>query len=118
MGWGPWAVESRETGEYFGEVGFFELERDLHPGFGGLPEMAWVLAPAAHGKGIATEAAREALRRSDGFFEPHGTACMIRPGNTAAIGAARKLGFREIRTGTYRDAPSLSMNVPAAARSR
>jgi RimJ/RimL family protein N-acetyltransferase len=112
LGWGPWAVENRLTGDYYGEVGFFEFERDLRPGFGGLPEMGWVLAQAAHGKGFATEAALAALRWADGYFEHRGVACMINPTNGASIGVARKLGFREVRTATYRDGPILIFERP------
>jgi RimJ/RimL family protein N-acetyltransferase len=42
IGYGPWAVERRDTGAYIGEVGLFNLERDLEPGFDGT---ACIIAP-------------------------------------------------------------------------
>jgi RimJ/RimL family protein N-acetyltransferase len=107
MGFGPWAVERRDTGEYIGEVGFFNLERDLEPGFDGLPEMGWVLSPGAHGHGFATEAVRAALAWADANFDQPGTACIIAPQNAASIRVAQKGGFRQKATGTYREAPTL-----------
>jgi RimJ/RimL family protein N-acetyltransferase len=107
MGYGPWAVEKRDSGEYIGEVGFFDLKRELEPGFNGLPEMGWVLIPAAHGQGFATEAVRAALAWADSSFDHPGTACIIAPDNVASIRVARKGGFREKTTGTYRDSITL-----------
>lgn len=112
MGYGPWAVERRDTGEYVGEVGFFNLERDLEPGFDGLPEMGWVLCPAVHGQGFGTEAVRAALAWADAHLDARGTACIIAPANEASIRLARKNGFRETRTTTYRDSPTLMFERP------
>ena len=57
LGFGYWAVEDRETGAYLGDVGFADFHRALDPAPPALPEIGWVLAPAAHGRGLATEAA-------------------------------------------------------------
>lgn len=59
-GWGTWALESRASGEFAGLVGL----ADIPPGFAFGPgvEIRWRLAPAFWGAGLATEAAREALR--------------------------------------------------------
>ncbi|HSJ01431.1 MAG: GNAT family N-acetyltransferase [Verrucomicrobium sp.] len=59
-GWGLWAVELRESGQFIGHVG-------LHVPFWPLPfspcvEIGWRLAFSAWGRGLATEAARAALR--------------------------------------------------------
>lgn len=112
MGYGPWAVEKRDGGEYIGEVGFFNLERDLEPGFEGVPEMGWVLAPAAHRQGFATEAVRAALAWADANFDQRGTACIIAPENTASIRVAQKNGFRQKTTGVYRESPTLIFERP------
>jgi RimJ/RimL family protein N-acetyltransferase len=117
MGYGPWAVERLDTGEYIGEVGFFNLERDLEPGFDGLPEMGWVLCPAAHGQGFATEAVLAALAWADANFDQRGTACIISPENTASIRVAKKGGFREKTTGLYRDSPALLFERPRGGSS-
>lgn len=60
QGWGPWAVEIRETGEFIGFVGLKEPSPPLS--FSPCVEVAWRLAHAYWGKGYATEAANAALR--------------------------------------------------------
>jgi RimJ/RimL family protein N-acetyltransferase len=112
IGYGPWAVERRDTGAYIGEVGLFNLERDLEPGFDGLPEIGWVLCPAAHGQGFATEAVRAALAWADAHLDHPGTACIIAPDNAASIRVALKNGFREKLTTTYRDSLTLMFERP------
>ena len=59
-GWGFWAVESKESGEFIGFTG-------LHIPAAALPfspcvEIGWRLAFRYWGKGLASEAARDALR--------------------------------------------------------
>src|SRR5688500_3429452 len=51
MGYGYWAVEEKATGRFIGEVGFADFKRGLDPSIEGVPELGWVLAPHAHGKG-------------------------------------------------------------------
>ena len=58
MGFGFWALEEKSTGAFAGELGFAEFKRELEPSIQGIPEIGWVLAPHAHGKGYATEAVR------------------------------------------------------------
>ncbi len=65
MGFGFWVAEEKATGRFVGEIGFVDYKRDLRPSLKGVPEIGWVLASHAHGKGFATEAvrARALLRR-------------------------------------------------------
>ena len=112
MAYGPWAVERRDTGRYIGEVGFFNLERDLQPGFNGVPEIGWVLSPSAHGQGFATEAVYAALAWADANLDQRGTGCIIAPDNAASIRVARKNGFREKLPTTYRDSLTLMFERP------
>jgi RimJ/RimL family protein N-acetyltransferase len=58
-GFGLWAVEVRETGEFIGFTGLDvpEFEADFMPAV----EVGWRLARSAWGNGYATEAARRAL---------------------------------------------------------
>jgi RimJ/RimL family protein N-acetyltransferase len=58
-GWGIWAVELRETGEFIGFVGLHTPGYDLP--FVPCVEIAWRLKVDAWGKGYCTEAARAAL---------------------------------------------------------
>lgn len=59
-GFGLWAVEVRETGQFIGFTGLNEVAFTAH--FTPAVEVGWRLARAAWGHGYATEAARAALR--------------------------------------------------------
>ena len=59
-GWGFWAVESRNTGEFIGFVGLHTPAYELP--FSPCVEVGWRLDSKCWGKGYATEAARVALR--------------------------------------------------------
>ncbi len=62
LGFGYWVLEDRKTGTFLGEIGFANHRRDIKPSLGDNPEIGWVLATPAHGKGLATEAVQAALR--------------------------------------------------------
>jgi RimJ/RimL family protein N-acetyltransferase len=112
LGYGPWAVERRDSGSYIGEVGLFNLERDIEPGFDGLPEVGWVLSPGAHGQGFATEAVRATMGWADDHLPQRGTVCIIAPENAPSIRVALKNGFRQKLATTYRDEPALMFERP------
>ena len=59
-GWGLYAVELKESGEFMGYVGIHEIGFDAHftPGI----EIGWRLAADHHNHGYATEAAKKVLR--------------------------------------------------------
>lgn len=95
LGFGYWAVRERATGAYVGEVGFADFHRGTDPSFEGEPEMGWVLNPAHHGKGYATEAAAAALAWADAGLPHPRIVCMIDPDNAASINVARKCGFAD-----------------------
>jgi RimJ/RimL family protein N-acetyltransferase len=71
-GWGLWAVEVRETGEFIGFTGLAvpTFEAKFLPGV----EIGWRLAKGAWGNGYATEAARAVL---DIGFGPAGLSEII-----------------------------------------
>src|SRR5271166_4392110 len=56
LGFGFWAVEEKASGRFVGDLGFMDFKRDLEPSLDDVPEMGWILASQAHGKGYATEA--------------------------------------------------------------
>ena len=58
-GFGLWAVEVRETGEFVGFTGLNPVEFETH--FTPAVEVGWRLARSAWGNGYATEAGRAAL---------------------------------------------------------
>jgi RimJ/RimL family protein N-acetyltransferase len=64
-GWGLWATERRDTGEFIGFVGITPVPDDLPEAPG--TEVGWRLASAHWGQGFAPEAARAAI--AFGFTE-------------------------------------------------
>jgi RimJ/RimL family protein N-acetyltransferase len=108
LDYGCWVVEERETGEFVGEVGFADYHREIQPSLDGIPELGWVLARHAHGKGYATEAVRASLRWAQTHFAPSTQiASMIAPENAASVRVAEKCGFRLWQDGRYRNDPVL-----------
>lgn len=106
-GYGFWAVEDKATGRFLGDVGYADFKRELTPSMGDMPEMGWVLATHAHGRGIATEAVQAAVGWGDRRFGAKATFCIIDPGNTASIRVAEKVGFRETHRATYLGDPMI-----------
>jgi RimJ/RimL family protein N-acetyltransferase len=107
LGFGYWVVEERTSGKFVGEVGFADFKRTIVPPIGDLPEVGWVLASHAHGRGFATEAVRAALAWGDRRFNGSRTVCVIDPGNLASIGVARKTGYKAAERRTYMGSPAL-----------
>jgi len=85
-GYGMFAVVERSTGRYVGCVGPLFFEGWL--GF----EMCWTLRSEAWGKGYATEGARRALEYAFTELDQAHVISLIRPGNTASIRVAERLG--------------------------
>lgn len=85
-GYGLWAVEERESGEFIGRIGL--INPVDWPG----PEVGYTIGKRWWGRGYATEGARAAM---DWGFERVGfdeLISLIDPGNTASVGVATKLG--------------------------
>jgi RimJ/RimL family protein N-acetyltransferase len=107
LGFGYWVAEEKATGNFVGEIGFADYKRDLEPSLKGVPEIGWVLASQAHGRGYATEAARAAVEWGDGHFRAARTACIIAPENVQSIRVAVKCGYREFQRTTYKGQPTI-----------
>ena len=101
LGYGVWVVRERATERFVGEVGLMELRRAIAPPLPA-PEMGWVLAPWAQGRGYATEAVTAALAWSDAMLGPR-TCCIIEEGHAVSVRVAEKCGFRETRRARYKD---------------
>lgn len=95
MGYGFWAVEEKSTGRMIGEAGFIDLKRDYHPAVNGVPEIGWVIAPGAQGKGYATEAALAAIAWGKDHFGRIRVLAAVAKENAASIRVAEKCGFVE-----------------------
>ena len=112
-GIGMWSIEKRDDGSTIGHLGFFDFLRESHPSIAGEPEMGWILAPVAHGKGLAREACDAVLAWFDQNFGKHRIWALISPGNDPSMKLARKLGFIRQADGTYRDKPQTIWLRPA-----
>ncbi len=115
LGFGYWVAEEKATGNFVGEIGFADYKRDLEPSLKGTPEIGWVLAGHAHGKGLATETVRAAVAWGDAHFQSPRTACIIAPENLASIRVAVKCGYREFAQATYKGSPTLMFAREAGA---
>lgn len=95
MGYGPYVLESRETGEPLGHCG------PWHPGDWPEAEMSWsIWSAAAEGRGYAFEAATRVL---DHIFTDLGWASApsyIDPSNARSIALATRLGATRDRNAT------------------
>jgi RimJ/RimL family protein N-acetyltransferase len=93
-GYGLWALEVRETGDFIGYTGLAPLPVDV-PGGGGT-EIGWRLARRAWHHGYATEAARAALGVA---FDGVGLAeiwSMTAVLNTPSQAVMRRIGLSEV----------------------
>lgn len=101
-GYGFWIVEEKASGAVIGEIGLADFKRDISPSLDGMPEFGWVLAPGAHGKGYAKEAAGAALSWAEPKFPRTTFCCIIDPANKASVGVAEALGFGRVALAPYK----------------
>ncbi|WP_181707296.1 GNAT family N-acetyltransferase [Chthonobacter rhizosphaerae] len=106
LGYGYWAVEERLTGGFVGDVGLADFRRTIEPPLTGAPEIGWVMDPAVHGRGFATEAVRAVLSWRDKALPPGRTVCLIAPENGPSLKVAAKTGFRPFAETLYHGAPT------------
>lgn len=107
VGFGYWAIEEKATGKFVGDIGFADFRRGMAPSMSDVPEMGWALAPAFHGRGYATEAARAAVAWADGHFESPRTVCMIDCENTASVRVANACGYQTFERTIVDERPTL-----------
>jgi RimJ/RimL family protein N-acetyltransferase len=104
LGFGCWVVREKGTGRFVGDVGLFNMKRELKvPSFVDAPEAGWAFAPAWHGLGVATEAMEAVLDWFDRKHKATRTVCMINPENAASIRVAQKIGYREYTRSSYKN---------------
>jgi RimJ/RimL family protein N-acetyltransferase len=103
MGYGTWIVRDK-AGAFVGEVGLFDLHRDVVPPLD-VPEVGWVLARSAHGKGYATEAVQRILSWGEQHVSAKHFTCMIDVDNKASHRVAEKCGFHKAAQLTYKASP-------------
>lgn len=91
-GYGMWAVELKDSGEFIGRVGLHNPE--------GWPdlELGWMLMPGQCHHGYATEAAHAALEFAFARVKALRVVSLIRVENSASERVARRLGGRQATT--------------------
>lgn len=95
LGYGLWALELAETGEFIGFTGLHPMPESVEVGAGGV-EAGWRLARHAWHKGYATEAALAALDVGfDGFGLPE-IWSMTAVLNEPSQAVMRRLGMTEV----------------------
>lgn len=107
LGFGYWAIEECASGQYIGDIGYAEFQRDVAPSLHRMLECGWALARAAHGNGYASEAlaAIETWRRT--HFPESRAVCIIAPENVASVRVAEKAGLHRWRETAYHGEPTL-----------
>ena len=90
-GFGLWAVERIQEGDFIGFVGLHRLTYDAH--FTPAVEIGWRLARAAWGSGYATEAARAVVDHAFGVLELDAIVSVTVPANEPSRNVMRKLGM-------------------------
>jgi RimJ/RimL family protein N-acetyltransferase len=112
LGYGYWLVRERASGRFVGEVGLADFRREITPALDGEPEAGWVLAPWAHCRGFATEAARAVLEWGDANLAAPRTVCLIAPDNAGSIHVAQKCGFHERTRTTFKGEDTIILERP------
>jgi|SRR5689334_5470394 RimJ/RimL family protein N-acetyltransferase len=112
LGFGYWVVRETATNRFVGEVGFVDYQREIEPSLEHAPEIGWVLSPAVHGQGFATEAVSAIIAWGESRFPGARTVCLIDPGNTPSLRVAEKCGYRELARASYRGEPSIILERP------
>ncbi|MEM9532956.1 MAG: GNAT family N-acetyltransferase [Pseudomonadota bacterium] len=100
-GFGYWIACDAETGQFLGELGFSDFERDLEPSLRGCLEAGWLLQRSAHGRGLATEAVSAAITWAGEHFPDRSIVCMISDDNAPSLRVAEKCGFAPWTTSRY-----------------
>ena len=109
LGFGYWDVFEKATGHYAGHVGFSTFLRQTEPSIEGRPEIGWIVAPDAQGKGYATEAAKAAMAWGLPKFNGVRPVCIMEPDYPATRRVAEKCGFEKLAITLYGGQPMLLM---------
>jgi RimJ/RimL family protein N-acetyltransferase len=113
LGYGYWAVERKADGALIGQAGFADFKRDIEPSLEGLPEMGWIFAAHAHGRGYAAEAVAAGLEWADAALKGKEVVAIIDPNNAPSIRLAERSGFSSREQARYKDEAILIFRRPA-----
>jgi len=93
LGFGSWNVEEKATGRPIGYIGFNERHRDRGTAYDALPEVGWMFARSASGKGYATESLDAVLQWGRANLGAVRVVAVVAPDNIASLRVAEKCGF-------------------------
>ena len=109
QGWGLWALERRDTGEFIGFTGL-QVPRHELP-FNPCVEVGWRLARSAWGQGFATEAGRASLAHAFGPLELDEVVSMTAVTNLPSRRVMERLGMTRDEQADF-DHPAVSAGHP------
>jgi RimJ/RimL family protein N-acetyltransferase len=109
QGWGLWALERRDTGEFIGFTGLQVPRHDLpcNP----CVEVGWRLARSAWGQGFATEAGRASLGRGFGQLGLDEVVSLTAVANQPSRRVMERLGMTRDERGDF-DHPAVAAGHP------
>jgi RimJ/RimL family protein N-acetyltransferase len=107
MGYGYWALEDKATERFIGEAGFADFKRDIVPSMQNVPELGFVLASEAHGKGYGTQAVRAVLEWGDTHLPSKRTVCIVDERNAASLRIVQNAGYRVFEHTIFAGTPAL-----------
>lgn len=93
-GWGWWALENKETGEFIGATGLVSVLFDAH--FVPAVEIGWRISKEHWRKGYATEAALEAMNYAKTRLRLPKLVSFTACQNTPSIAVMQKIGMQQI----------------------
>ena len=88
-----------------GQAGLADFKRDMTPSIEVVPDAGYVISPAFHGLGYATEAMQAVMGWADDVLKAPLTCAIIQDENTASIRVAEKLGFGRAETADLSGTP-------------
>jgi len=101
LGYGGWIIHEKDNGAFVGMVGYQQFVRGIDATREHLPELGWVLSPAAWGRGYAREAAIAALAWGDVNLPAATTVAIVSEPNAGSLRLAAKINFIEITRVAY-----------------
>ena len=108
-GFGPFAIELRESGQFIGFTGLIRVPFSAH--FTPAVEVGWRLAVEFWGRGLATEAARAAVTYGFDRLRLEEIVSMTVPANVRSRRVMEKLGMRRDAAEDF-DHPNLPEGHP------
>jgi RimJ/RimL family protein N-acetyltransferase len=109
-GWGLWALELKQSGQFIGFVGLHVPAPELP--FSPAVEIGWRLAPDHWGKGLASEAARQAIHVGFTQLDLREIVSYTTLGNLRSQAVMKRLGMQ--RAGEF-EHPRLPLDSPLRA---